>query len=116
MSKLKPNCPLYKKIQKVHQKSYEIPKSFELKGFVLLHEERNDILCSFTVRDDESVLSAYTNQPDKFLILSNMEDAKYVVDLIGRPLIICAIHADADDLMVCDVQVSPIFLQVPEPI
>jgi hypothetical protein len=115
MSKSKVNCPLYGKIQKVHEKHYKIPKAFKLKGFVLLKEENDDILSSFRTVED-SCWAAFTNDPTKFLVLPNMEDSKFVVDCLGKPLIICAIHMDIPDFSLANIKVSPIFVQEPEPI
>jgi hypothetical protein len=113
MSKSKVNCPLYACIQQFHEKHYKIKKSFKLKGFVLVNEEKSDVLSTFKSTDGFA-LAGYTNVPDCFLILPNMEDAKDLVDLVGKPLLICALHADGSDFNVCDITVSPILEYEPE--
>jgi hypothetical protein len=113
MSKSKVNCPLYACIQQFHEKHYKIKKSFVLKGFVLVNEKNSDVLSEFK-SDDCFVLAGYTNIPDAFLILPNMEDAREIIELIGKPLLICAMHANGSDFNVCDITVSPILEHEPE--
>lgn len=113
MSKSKVKCGLYGSIQQFHEKHYKIPKSFVLKGFVLVNEEKSDVLAHFN-SEKGFCIAGYTNSPAHFLIVPNMEDAREIVDLIGKPLLICAMHANGSDFNECDIKVSPILEYEPE--
>lgn len=90
--------------QKEHKAFYGIPVNARLKGFMIVNEEKDDMLA--LIQDfskDVSLFSAYTKDPASAIIFKNIECAFGVIERIAKPLLVSAVYETKKDLMVAAV-------------
>jgi hypothetical protein len=90
--------------QNEHKEFYGIPRNARLNGFVIVNEEKDDMLA--LVQDfgkDIATFSAYTKNPACAVRFKNMECAAAVIDRISKPLLISAVYETKKDLMIAAV-------------
>jgi hypothetical protein len=87
--------------QNEHKDFYGIPRAARLKGFVIVNEEKDDMLALIQDFDkDIALFSAYTKNPADAVLFKNIECAVGVIEKIAKPLLVSAVYTTKKDLMV----------------
>ena len=74
-----------------HKELYGLPPTAKLKGFVVVNEEKEDMLAM--IQDKNGFfLSAYTESPTQALIFKTVDKAKAMIEEIGKPLLVSAMY------------------------
>ena len=88
--------------QAEHKKNYGLPAALKLKGFVVVNEEKEDLLAVFNQKA-AAVLTAYTQSPSQAIIFKTVEHAQAVIETIGKPLLVSAIYENKKQFAVARV-------------
>lgn len=90
-----------------HKEMYGLPRTAKLKGFLVVNEEKEDMLAMFM--DTEEVLrTAYTKDPKLVMLFHTIDKAQAVIETIGKPLLVSALYETKKQLMVaCVLRYSP---------
>jgi hypothetical protein len=90
-----------------HKEMYGLPRTAKLKGFLVVNEEKEDMLAMFM--DTEEILrTAYTKDPKSVMLFHSIDKAQAVIETIGKPLLVSALYETKKQLMVaCVLRYSP---------
>lgn len=88
-----------------HKQIYSLPRSAKLKGFVVVNEEKGDMLSFFNPDDLETV---YTKDPNLVMIFKTIEKSQAVIEKLSKPLLVSALYEFKKQLIVaCVLKYSP---------
>ena len=90
-----------------HKELYGLPRTAKLKGFVVVNEEKEDMLAM--IQDKNGLLlSAYTESPKQALIFKTVDKAKAMIEEIGKPLLVSAMYESKKQYFVaCFIKYEP---------
>jgi hypothetical protein len=90
-----------------HKEMYGLPRTAKLKGFLVVNEEKEDMLAMFS-DTNEMLRTAYTKDPKSVMLFQTIEKAQAVVEVIDKPLLVSALYESKKQLMVaCVFRYSP---------
>lgn len=90
-----------------HKEMYGLPRTAKLKGFLVVNEEKEDMLAMFMDSDD-MLRTAYTKDPNLVMLFQSIDKAQAVIETIGKPLLVSALYETKKQLMVaCVLKYSP---------
>ena len=90
-----------------HKEMYGLPRTAKLKGFLVVNEEKEDMLAMFS-DTNEMLRTVYTKDPKSVMLFQNIEKAQAVIETIGKPLLVSALYETKKQLMVaCVLRYSP---------
>lgn len=77
--------------QYAHKEQYSLPRSAKLVGFVVVNEEKEDMLAFFD-ETDGILRSAYTKALSAALRFKTIEKAQDVIETLEKPLLVSAVY------------------------
>lgn len=90
-----------------HKEMYGLPRTAKLKGFLIVNEEKEDMLAMF-MDSEEMLRTAYTKDPKAVMLFQSIEKAQAIVEAIDKPLLVSALYESKKQLMVaCVFKYSP---------
>jgi len=90
-----------------HKEMYGLPRTAKLKGFVIVNEEKEDMLAAFQDKNG-LLLSAYTEDPKQAVIFKTIDRAKAIIEQIGKPLLVSAMYETKKQYCVaCFIRYEP---------
>lgn len=90
-----------------HKEIYGLPRTAKLKGFLVVNEEKEDMLALF-MNSDEILRTAYTKDPNLVMLFQSIDKAQAVIEEIGKPLLVSALYETKKQLIVaCVLKYTP---------
>ena len=77
--------------QYAHKEQYSLPRTAKLVGFVVVNEEKEDMLAFFD-ETDGILRSAYTKALSAALRFKTIEKAQDVIETLEKPLLVSAVY------------------------